>query len=94
MTMTPTTVWDLWKRGFVAWEQATAQYVEKTLANPQVIGPLGGALTAVLKTKVAADHALTGLWGALGLATKRDQERTLHKLNQLESRLHDLEEKL
>ena len=30
----------------------------------------------------------------LGLATKRDQERTLHALNQLESRLLDLEERL
>ena len=30
----------------------------------------------------------------LGLPTKRDQERTLHLLNQLQSRLMDLEEKL
>jgi hypothetical protein len=35
-----------------------------------------------------------GFWGSLGLPTKRDQERALHKLNQLESRLLDLEEKL
>jgi hypothetical protein len=28
------------------------------------------------------------------MATKRDQERTLHTLNQLESRLLDLEERL
>ena len=33
-------------------------------------------------------------WSALGLPTKRDQERTLHALNQLESRLMDLEDKL
>ena len=30
----------------------------------------------------------------VGLPTRRDQERTLHKLNQLESRLYDLEEQL
>jgi hypothetical protein len=28
------------------------------------------------------------------LPTRRDQERSLHKLNQLESRLYDLEEQL
>jgi hypothetical protein len=85
-------MWDLWKRGFTAWEQATAQYVEKTLANPGVIGPLGSMMTAVAKTKIAADQAMTTLWGALGIATKRDQERLLHKLDRLESQLHDLEE--
>jgi hypothetical protein len=33
-------------------------------------------------------------WGAWGLPTKRDQERILHSLNQLQSKLIDLEEKL
>jgi len=32
--------------------------------------------------------------GSLGMATKRDQERSLHTLNQVESRLLDLEERL
>jgi len=30
----------------------------------------------------------------MGLPTKRDQERALHLLNQLQSRIMDLEEKL
>jgi hypothetical protein len=30
----------------------------------------------------------------LGLPTKRDQERTLHALNELESKILDLEERL
>lgn len=89
MTMNP---WDLWKRGFTAWEQATAAYVEKTLANPAVINPLGQLVTNLARAKSLTDHTLTAFWGALGLPTKRDQERLLHKLNQLESRLHDLEE--
>jgi hypothetical protein len=33
-------------------------------------------------------------WGAIGVSTKRDQERALHALNQIQSRLMDLEEKL
>jgi hypothetical protein len=47
-----------------------------------------------MKMKAASDKAMSAWWGALGLPTKRDQERTLHALNQLQSRLMDLEERL
>ena len=46
------------------------------------------------KTKAATDRAVSQWWGAIGLPTKRDQERALHKLNTLESRLLDLEDRL
>jgi polyhydroxyalkanoate synthesis regulator phasin len=85
-------MWDMWKKGFVAWERATAAYMEKVLANPSVLEPAGAMLTAAMKAKAQADHAMSQFWSTLGLPTRRDQERTLHKLNQLESRLHDLEE--
>jgi hypothetical protein len=87
-------IWDLWKKGFNSWEQATTQYMEKVLSNPAVLDPAGAMLTAAMKTKAATDRAMSMWWSMLGLPTRRDQERTLHKLNQLESRLFDLEEKL
>lgn len=87
-------IWDMWKQGFAAWEQATSQYMEKVLTNPGVLGPAGSMLTAAMKTKAATDKALSSWWSAFGLPTRRDQERSLHKLNQLESRLYDLEEQL
>ena len=87
-------IWDLWKQGFTAWEQATAQYMEKVLSTPSVLGGASTMLTAVMKTKAATDRITTAWWSALGLPTRRDQERLLHKLNQLESRLFDLDEKL
>lgn len=87
-------IWDLWKQGFAAWEQATAQYMEKVLTNPGVLGPAGAMLTAAMKTKTATDKALASWWASFGLPTRRDQERALYKLNQLESRLYDLEENL
>jgi len=86
--------WNMWKQGFAAWEQATTQYMEKVLTNPSVLGPAGAILTAAMKTKAATDKALASWWAVFGLPTRRDQERTLHKLNQLESRLYDLEERL
>src|SRR5215831_5785356 len=87
-------MWELWKQGFNAWEQATTQYMEKVLQNPAVLGPAGAMLTAAMKTKAATDRALAAWWSAFGLPTRRDQERALHKLNQLESRLYDLEERM
>jgi len=87
-------MWDLWKKGFDAWEKTTAEYVESMLRNPAVLGPAGKLLTAAMKTKSATDRAVSQWWGSIGLPTKRDQERSLHKLNMLESRLLDLEERL
>jgi hypothetical protein len=87
-------LWDLWKQGFNAWEQATSQYMEKLLANPSVLGSSGAVLTAAMKTKAATERAMSAWWASIGLPTRRDQERALHKLNTLESRLYDLEEQL
>ena len=86
--------WQQWKKGFDAWERATAEYVSRALENPAVLGPAGALLTAAMKAKTAADRVAHQFWGGLGLATKRDQERGLHKLNVLESKLLDLEERL
>lgn len=87
-------LWDTWKKGFTAWESATASYFEQVLVNPSVLGPAGTMLTLAMKTKAATDKATAQWWATLGLPTRRDQERSLHKLNQLESRLADLEEQL
>lgn len=87
-------LWDQWKKGFAVWETATATYLEQVLANPAVLGPAGAMLTAAMKTKAATDRAVHGWWAGIGLPTRRDQERGLHKLDRLESRIADLEEQL
>lgn len=86
--------WDLWKKGFDAWEGATARYFEQVIKNPLLLGPSGVMMAAAMKGKTAVDKAASQYWGAMGLSTKRDQERTLHALNQIQSRLYDIEEKL
>jgi hypothetical protein len=87
-------IWDTWKQGFSAWERATSQFVEKALSNPGVIGPAGAMLSTVMKTKAATDKALAMWWSAFGLPTRDQSQLALHKLNQLESRIFDLEEQL
>jgi hypothetical protein len=86
--------WDMYKKAFFAWENATAKFLETALKSPLVLGPSGAMLTSAMKAKAMSDKAVATWWGAMGLPTKRDQERTLHALHQLESRLIDLEEKL
>ena len=87
-------LWENWKKGFDAWENATAKMLETWLKSPLVLGPSGAMLTGVMKMKSMSDKAAAQWWGAMGLPTKRDQERSLHALNQIQSRLNDLEEKL
>ncbi|MEM1030256.1 MAG: hypothetical protein AAGN82_07900 [Myxococcota bacterium] len=86
--------WDASKKVFYRWEAKTATLLEKVLRSPIVLQPSGALLTAAMKVKAKSDEAATLWWGNIGLPTKHDQERTLHKLNQLESRLMDLEEQL
>lgn len=87
-------VWENWKKGFDAWEDATAKLMETWLKSPLVLGPSGAMLSSVMKLKSMSDKAAAQWWGAMGLPTKRDQERSLHALHQIQSRLNDLEEKL
>ncbi|HEY6458534.1 MAG TPA: hypothetical protein VIY73_00235 [Polyangiaceae bacterium] len=87
-------MWSQYKAAFDAWESATAKWVEEWMKSPLVLGPSGTLLTWAMKAKKNADDAKAQLWGQVGLPTKRDQERALHMLNQLQSRIMDLEEKL
>ena len=87
-------IWDMWKKGFYAWEDATAKYVEQWMKSPLILAPSGMMLGGAMKAKAAYDRKAASWVGTLGLATKRDQERTLHTLNQIESRMIDLEERL
>lgn len=86
--------WELFKKYFNAWENQTANLVEQWLKSPLVLEPAGMWLSSMMKTKAAADKNVAQAWGLMGLPTKRDQERTLHALNQIQSRLIDLEEQL
>ncbi len=87
-------MWDAWKQSFDAWEDSTAKYLDQVLQSPLVLGPAGKLLTVVMKAKAKGDKASADYWSAIGLPTRRDQERLLHSVNQLHSRIHDLEEKL
>jgi hypothetical protein len=87
-------IWETFKQYVGAWESNTAKVAEQFLRSPLVLSPAATMLTAAMRTKALADKNLAAAWGALGLPTRRDQERTLHALHQIQSRLFDLEERL
>ncbi len=86
--------WNTWKQGFDAWENATAAFVETCMKSPLVLGPGGAALAMAMRAKAKRDQGLAQFWAGMGLPTRRDQERTLHAIHQLNSRVIDLEEQL
>ena len=87
-------LWDTWKKSFDTWEKTTATYLDGVLRNQALLAPAGFLLSAVMKSKAQTDRMMAAWWGSVGLPTKRDQERALHKLNELESRILDLEDAL
>lgn len=87
-------LWATWKKGFDAWENPTAAYLERLMASPLLLQPSALVLKALTATRTVTDSLTAAWWSAVGLPTRRDQERALHRLNELESRLLDLEERL
>lgn len=87
-------MWDIWKKGFDAWEASTARVLEQALKSPLVLEPAGAFLTMAMTAKAASDQAISQWWRTVGLATRGEQDRAMHALNQLQSRLIDLEEQL
>ncbi len=87
-------LWKNWKTAFDVWENNTAQMLDPIVRSPRVLEPVGSALSAAMKLKAVTDRVTAAWWSAIGLPTRRDQERALHKLNTLESRILDLEEQL
>jgi hypothetical protein len=87
-------MWEMWKKGFYAWETATASYLERVLRSEMVLKPSGQLLTAAMKMKAKNDASMARAWALVGLPTRRDQERGMHQLNELQSRLIDFEDQI
>jgi len=88
------TSFDQWKKSFDAWEQATAKMTEELMKSPLMLGPSGAMLLGLMRMKKTSDAVMSAWWGVLGLPTRHAQERTLHEIHRLQSKLLDLEETL
>lgn len=86
--------WHTMKRAFDAWEGSTASLLEAWSKSPFMIQPAGNLLSSVTQIKHAQQQMLERWWSSWGLPTRAEQERAQHTMNELSSRLIDLEEKL
>ena len=86
--------WKLWKKGFDAWDAATTRYFDAVLRSPVMLVPSGSMVTGLAKAQARRDKMMSAWWSLWGLPTRREQERAMHTLHQLHSRIIDLEEEL
>ena len=86
--------WSTFKQAFDAWEAAAAPMFEAWLKSPFVLGPAGNMLSAYSQMRSTRERMMSAWWSSFGLPTRADQRRALHAMNELQSRLIDLEEKL
>lgn len=86
--------WSMWKKGFEVWDAATTRYLDAVMRAPAVLVPSGSMVTAMAKAQARRDKLVAGWWSLLGLPTRREQERAMHSLHQLHSRIIDLEEQI
>jgi hypothetical protein len=79
---------------FGQFEKDLDEKLEKVLGNPLFLQAVGTALNFNSYRKIWTDQALMAGWKLLQLPNKRDQERTLHLINELHHRIAELEAKL
>lgn len=83
-----------WKQWFEAWDASATQTFEQVLRNPGLLEMGGACLTAMMRMWSATQRTRDAWWSAWGLPTRREQERLLHELQRLQSRVIDLQEEL
>lgn len=79
---------------FEQFEKDLDERLEKVLKNPVFLQAVGTALNLNSYRKAWTNQALIAGWKMLQLPNKRDQERTLHLINELHHRVAELETKL
>jgi hypothetical protein len=79
------------KQAFNVWERSTSAYFDALVRNSAFLTAGGASLSGALTFKKMADTSMQLLLSSMGLPIRRDQERTLHLLQQIEGRLDDLQ---
>ena len=85
---------NLFRQAFKLWERTTNAYVDALVRNPLFLTASGLGLNSALMFKRATDSSMLVFLSLMGLPNRRDQEKTLHLLHQIDGRLDDLEFRL
>ena len=82
------------RRSYERWDREATPLMETMLKNPFLTGTAGNVLNASARLVGMQRRVVSQWWSALGLPTRDDQERLLHAVHELQSRIIDLEDKL
>lgn len=80
--------------GYDAWDRAASKFLDKALRSKPLLESVATGLDKALEAKDLYRRAMRRGWRALGLSTREEQERAMHALNEIQSKLLDLEEQL
>ena len=86
--------WKVWKSGFDRWESTTSEFLDKALRSPALLSPTGSLLKTVMHGKSTTGKLVGRAWKTLGLTNRDEQDLAVHRINQLESQLLDLQEEI
>lgn len=75
-------------------EKSTAGFMEKLVKDDNLLKIMGKWRDNALDFKTYFDKIVTEALRNMNLPNKKDQEKTLHKLNTLESQVNDILDKL
>lgn len=75
-------------------EQRMEALLEKISTNPNVINSLSLALNTQSQVKSAINFGFEKLWKNIQLPNKKDQERTLYILHELQFKIHEMEKEV
>ncbi len=75
-------------------EQKIEALLEKLSTNPQVLNSLSLALNTQAHIKSLVNFGFEKLWKNIQLPNKKDQERTLYVLHELQFKLHQMEKEI
>lgn len=85
---------NLFEQAYTVWEKRTSKLLDGAMRNSQILKASSDFMNQQFKSKIVVDQALLKTWRNLLLPNKKDQEKTLHLLNELHSRIFDLEERI
>ncbi|MBL7545351.1 MAG: hypothetical protein JNL11_16145 [Bdellovibrionaceae bacterium] len=70
------------------------QVLEKLSTNPQLLNTLSIVLNTQSQIKSLVNFSFEKLWKNLQLPNKKDQERTLYLLHELQFKIHQMEKEM
>jgi hypothetical protein len=85
---------ELNKKLFEQWEKTVGEFLEKRMRDPAFMDVMGKSMALSLDVKRALDARMTDWLKSMSVPTKDDLEGLWRKLNELETRLVDLEHKV